>query len=273
MENGSPYRGAGCLSKCFFLSGLLKFMAMGLGCFFAVSAQADVFTSFDGSLLDPNVNLDIPDPGVGTISLDTDNQALHFTGSADLWFDRNGLPYAWVAKPLVNDGETWRVETEVHYNGPWQNVRIAGITLYDGPDGAGGSNAGQEFTFGLDQWDGPNGVWVQGLGDNQPGDSGNLYSDLMTDSVFLRLDVTENPVVDIFEFYYKLAADDPWSNLGSLQAKFPDSRVALFFKGYGVDVSFDYFYVYTIPEPGSLALLGVTLAVFFIGRKAKARMR
>jgi hypothetical protein len=253
---------------------LMKFMATGLCCFYAIAAPAEVMTSFDGTTLDPNVNLDIIDPGVGTISLDTNNHALHFTGSGgDLWADRGGLPYAWTAKPLVNAGETWRVETSLHYNDLQQSVRIAGITLYDGPDGAGGAGAGQEFTFGLDQWDNPNGVWVQGLGDNYPGDSTNLYQGLITDSVFLRLDVTEDAVLDTFDFYYKLAAGDSWSSLGSLHAKFADSRVALFFKGWDEDVSFDYFNVYAIPEPGTLALFGLTLTVCFLGRKTNARRR
>jgi hypothetical protein len=271
--NSLSYQDIGYSYKYSLLSSLTGFIAMGLCCFFTISAHSDVFTSFDGSSLDPNVNLDIPDPGVGTISLDTINHALLFTGSGDLWYDRNGLPFAWTAKPQVNAGETWRVETEVQYNDPQQNVRIAGITLYDGPDGAGGFGAGQEFTFGLDQWDGPNGVWVQGLGDNHPGDSDNLYNDLATDSVFLRMDVTEGEVLDTFDFYYKLAASDPWSSLGSLNAKFPDNRVALFFKGTDVNVSFDYFDVHAVPEPSSLALFGVILTGFFIVQLGKSRFR
>lgn len=155
----------------------------------------------------------------------------------------------------------------MNFNTPAGSLeRIAGLTLYDGPDGAGGSSAGMEFHLGLDQWDSPNGVWVQGLGDNQPGNSSNLYSEYGGNSVFLRMEVTQDSVVEHFNFMYKANAIDAWTPLGSLDANFPDSRVALFLKGSGSypddqDVSFTYFSVGAVPEIGSncLALMGFGL--------------
>jgi hypothetical protein len=222
--------------------------------------RADLMTSFEGLTLDANLNLDVPDSGVGTITLDTVNHALLFSGpGADLWHDRNGLPYAWTAIPQVGVGGMWRAETEVKYNVSghlWG--RIAGLTTYAGPDGAGGSNAGQEFTFGLDQWDAPNGVWVQGLGDNFPGDSGNLANELVTDIVDLRMDVTVGEWnYNTYNFYFKLPSEEAWSSLGTISYYNADDRVALFFKGGDMDVSFNYFNVSTVPEPSSVAMIGL----------------
>lgn len=240
---------------------------------------SDVSTTFSGSSLDPNIYLDIPNPSDATIYLDTDNGGLRFVGNnnINMWTDRASVPFAWTPKPTVTVGETWQVETQLHYNSSGGYLRIAGITLYGGPDGAGGSNAGMNFTFGLDQWDASSAVWVQGLGTNAPGDaSGNLTSgELGVDSVFLRLDVTEGDALDNFAFYYKLASGDEWTNLGSFQAKFDDSRVALFLKGGAdgdstdMDVTFDSFSVTVVPEPSTCALggLGAVFALLACRRR------
>ncbi|MEI8234175.1 MAG: PEP-CTERM sorting domain-containing protein [Verrucomicrobiota bacterium] len=221
--------------------------------------RADLTTSFQGSTLDANLHLDVPDPAVGTISLDTQNHNLLFTGAgADLWDIRNGLPYAWTAIPQVGIGGVWRAETEVQFNDAQSDVRIAGLTTYSGPDGSGGASMGQQFTFALDQWDGPNGVWVQGLGNNHPGNSDNLCAGLDTNTVDLRMDVTVGLANDnTYNFYYKLPTDSVWRSLGTIQDVNSNDRVALFLKGGDMDVSFNYFNVTTIssvPEPSSGAL-------------------
>ncbi len=156
-------------------------------------------------------------------------------------------------------------------------MRIAGLTLYGGPDGSGGSSSGQEFTFSLDQWDQPNGVWVQGLGDNQPGDSGNLDAAFASNDVFLRMEVTELPGAEHFQFMYKANPGDSWSLLGSLNANFNDARVALFLKGYSdasyQDVTFKYFDVggSNVPDTGStLALAGLGLLSVAAFRRRKS---
>lgn len=234
------------------------FTVLGL----VLPACADLTTSFQGSTLDANLFLDVPDPDVGTISLDTQNHNLLFSGpGADLWDNRNGLPYAWTAIPQVGVGGVWRAETEVQYNDAQSDVRIAGLTTYSGPDGSGGASMGQQFTFGLDQWDGPNGVWVQGLGNNHPGDSDNLSAGLDTVTVDLRMDVTVGDGDNnTYDFYYKLPTDSVWNSLGTIHDVNSNDRVALFFKGFDMDVSFNYFNVTTIstvPEPSSVALVGL----------------
>ena len=250
--------------------------------------RADMVTSFDGPTLDANLHLDVPDPGVGTVSLDTVNHSLLFYGTgADLWDTRNGLPYAWTDIPQVGVGGVWRAETEVHYNVPehvtdfgYNWGRIAGITTYAGPDGSGGSYAGQEFTFQLDQWDDPYGVWVQGLGDHAPGNLPvDLHDDgLITDTVRLRMDVTVGDAnYNTYDFYYKLLPADTWTLLGTIQYASDDTRVALFFKGGNntdgdMNVSFNYYNVTTVsgvPEPGVMALAGLGAIGLLLARPKK----
>ena len=80
------------------------------------SVRADLTTAFQGPTLDPNLQLDVPDANVGTITLDTANHDLLFQGpGADLWNGRNGLPFAWTSIPQVGVGGRWRAETEVQY--------------------------------------------------------------------------------------------------------------------------------------------------------------
>ena len=227
-----------------------------------IEARADLVTSFQGVTLDGNLHLDMPDSNVGSISLDTVNHNLLFTGSgADLWDGRNGLPYAWTAIPNVGVGGIWRAETEVHYNDFSTDSRIAGLTTYSGPDGSGGASQGQWFTFGLDHWDGPNGVWVQGLGNNHPGDSNNLVAGLDANTIDLKMDVTVGEGnSNTYDFYYKNPTDSDWASLGTIHGVDNNDRVALFFKGSDMNVSFDYFDVTTVfsavPEPSTWVLVG-----------------
>lgn len=256
------------------LRSAVSSICIGLAWAVSTAAHAELTTSFDGDSLDSNLHLDIPNSTVGTISLDTVNHSLLFKGTgADLWYDRNGLPYAWTAIPQVGVGGVWRAETEVKYNvADHMYGRIAGLTIYSGPDGTGGSSAGQEFTFGLDQWDGPNGVWVQGLGDNQPGNSSNLAAELSTDMVDLRMDVTVGESHDnTYDFSYKLPGNSTWISLGSIQNVNDDGRIALFFKGDAMDVSFNYFNVIVVPEPSSTALAGIGAIGLLLARFRKQR--
>ncbi len=254
-------------------SGMVS-LCMVLGWGLPLCVQADLVTSFEGLTLDPNLYLDVPDPDIGTIELDTVNHNLRFTGpGADLWDWRNGLPYAWTDIPQVGVGGVWRAETEVQYYDTSERGRIVGLTTYAGPDGAGGAAMGQEFTFGLDHWDWPNGVWVQGLGDNQPGDSGNLANELITDLVDLRMDVTVGDLnFNTYDFYYKQWDDVDWTGLGTISYVNEDKRVALFFKGNEMNVSFNYFNVTAVPEPGSIAMVGIgALSLWLVRLRKPAR--
>jgi len=239
-------------------------------------ACAALMTSFQGETLDANLHLDVPDSCVGTITLDTVNHNLRFQGpGADLWDARNGLPYAWTEIPPVAVGGMWRAETEVQFYGTSPSGRIVGLTTYSGPDGSGGASMGQEFTFGLDHWDGPNGVWVQGLGDNHPGDSDNLAQALVTDQVDLRMDVTVGALnYNTYTFAYKLPSDSAWTSLGTIHDVSANDRVALFFKGSDMDVSFNYFNVTeeaVVPEPASMGVAGLGAVVFCLARTIRRR--
>lgn len=245
-----------------------------LGMLSSFSSFASVVTSFDGLALDPNVHIDIPSGSSATYTLGNGELRFQASGNIDLWNARNGSPFAWTDKPLVGNGQSWYAETQMSFNTPAGSLeRFAGFTLYDGPDGAGGASAGMEFQFGLNQWNSPSGVWVQGLGDNQPGNSSNLTSVFDSNSAFLRMEVTQLSVGEHFDFMYKADAGNAWTSLGSLDANFADSRVALFLKGSGYypgvqDVSFSYFNVGAVPEFSSLGLTGVgLLSVMFRRRR------
>ena len=227
-----------------------------LGLFPLEASRADLATTFQGSTLDTNLFLDVPSAAVGAIALQTNVHKLLFSGpGADLWYGRNGLPYAWTAIPRVGLGGMWQAETEVQYYDTSPYGRIAGLTTYAGPDGSGGYFQGQEFTFGLDHWDGPNGVWVQGLGDNRPGDSGNLVQAMTADVVDLRMVVTVGAGgMKTYDFYFKPPTGETWSVLGTIHAGDRNDRVALFFKGGDMNVTFNYFNVTTL-------LAGVLYAV------------
>ena len=251
----------------------LEILGLGLlvmGGMLPAPAFAAVVTTFDGTVLDPDVFLDIPDPSIAQIV--QGNGELRFSASLgmDMWNQRAGAPFAYTSKPIVGTGQQWYAETEVRFNTFGGVDRIAGITFYGGPDGAGGYNDGMEFTFGLDQWDSPNGIWVQGLGDNVPGYSstGNLSATYGGNSAYLRVEVTDNNIGDSYSFFYKAALGDPWSLIGSFDADFDNSRVALFLKAntYSADqdASFTYFEVaQLVPEPSAFSLLAVGLGVLF----------
>ena len=205
---------------------------LALGFFATTGVRADLATYFDESTMPTNLFLDVPNTSVGTITLQNDLSRLLFYGPGrDIWSSRNGVPFAWTPVPGVGIGGSWEAETEIEYGDTNVINRIAGMTLYSGPDGAGGSNYGQEFTFGLDHWDGPNGVWVQGLGDNRPGDSGNLNIPLTANKVTLRMVVSRGPQnYHTYNFYYRLTTNDTWSSVGTIHHTAAFSRVALFCK-------------------------------------------
>lgn len=231
----------------------------------ALPAQAAVSTSFDGSTLDPNVHLDVPNPGLASVTLSGSGQ-LNFEsfGNVDLWYSRNNAPFAWTERPNVALGESWYVETRLTL--PGYNVgRLAGITFYGGPDGSGGYVDNMDFHFDIDQWGSNASVTVQGLGDNSAGDlGGNLYGASLAytnPTVSLRADVVEGGAADLYLFSYRQNDGDAWTQLGAFSSTVDNSRVAIFLKSYQpAQASFEYFNVAAaVPEPSTYAMFGLGL--------------
>ncbi|MGL4407175.1 MAG: PEP-CTERM sorting domain-containing protein [Zoogloea sp.] len=258
------------------------FASIGLGA--ANAAYASLYTDFSSTTLDPNLHLDIPNASIANISLNASTGTLNFNATSagdNLWTTRSNAPFAWTDRPTVALGQTWYTETQVSAPTNSSGV-IAGITFYGGPDGAGGSNQGQEFTFALDHWDFATAtVYVQGLGDNHPGNSSNLTGGTLSSinpAVFLRTEITENGASDLYTFMYKLNAADNWTTFGSLSTAADNSRAAIFLKtASGGSASFDYFSVgvmgNTVPEPTTLGLLGAATGVAGVLRQLGQRNR
>ena len=238
-----------------------------LWAFSTLPSTAAVLTEFSEATLNPQVFLDIPDPGLASVTLDTANGELDFitTGNTDMWTNRNNAPIAWTNRPTVGPGDSWFAETHVRFNGNGEGAqRVAGLTLWPGPDGTGGSNDGMEFSLGLNDWDN-RGIEFQGFGNGNVGDSGtgSIVATANNElSAHLRLEVTENGVSDSYLGFYKINANDPWMQFASFNSSVDNSRVGLFFKnGNGTaaehrSVSFDYFNV-AVPEPSISALLAL----------------
>ena len=192
----------------------------------------DVFDPDGNSLIDlgykPSLNFDTPNTGQGNVSYDGMNKEYHFTanGNLNMWTSRMNAPIAWTPSPIVAMGQTWFIETHVRLNNLSQDRQIAGITFYGGPDGAL-----PDFGFQLHNWPtAPFTVRLQGHGDNNPNvGSGTLPGD----SVFLRVEVTENGASDAYEFFYKVNAGDPWTSLTTYNSSIDNSRVGIFYKTNG----------------------------------------
>ena len=211
-------------------------------------------TDFSGGTLDPGVNLDVPNAGLATISLDTTNNELDMTttGNTDMWTARNNAPMAWTSRPVVASGQTWYAETFVRYNGAADGAqRVAGITLWPGPDGVGGSSGGMDFSIGLNDWNN-RGVEFQGWGASFIGDTGlrDIPATVNNESeAYLRLEITENGVTDGYVGYWKADSADPWIEFARFNSAVDNSRVGLFFKNGSStapadrSVSFGYFEV------------------------------
>ncbi|MFT5124556.1 MAG: hypothetical protein ACI9TH_000675 [Kiritimatiellia bacterium] len=235
---------------------------------FAFPSMGTVITDFTEATLDSNIQLDVPNP-VGNVTFDAgaDELRLTTTANTDMWTARNNAPIAWTSRPVVGAGESWYAETFIRYNGAANGgQRVAGITLYPGPDGTGGSTQGMDFSLGLNDWN-DRGVELQGWGSTDIGDSTLTFISATANnesSAHLRLQVTENGATDAFVAYWKANDVDPWIQFASFNSGVDSSRVGLFLKTgpiltYPTDasVSFDYFNVAAIPEPSAFGLFGL----------------
>jgi hypothetical protein len=72
-----------------------------------------------------------------------------------------------------------------------------------------------------------------------------------------------------YDFFYKLPSDESWITLGTIRYASADDRVALFFKGFDMNLSFNYFNVTrvsVVPEPGSATLAGLGAISLLLAR-------
>jgi len=148
--------------------------------------------------------------------------------SQDMWAARNGAPIMWLAAPPGS----YVAETQVTLPNV-MNKQLAGIVVYEGPDGANGS-----FTCGLDTWPGAEYMTValQRLGGGF-----NRFSPQLGPSdktVMLRMRRDETGATDTYTFWYKRPADADWIYLSDYSYSGAGARVGLFLKdGEG---TFDY---------------------------------
>ena len=244
----------------------------------AASAAVLFHTDFDeATFADTGLTADTPAPGAGdtndgsgTITLNTTNNTLDISAmAANTWETRDGAPIASVASPTVALGVTWYVETMLTHtnsadtpntNGGARPVYDqAGITFYSGTAGAnpGSENTGthQGLFVGINDWAG----WthrVQGFADNNPNVSAAGPATPIGSSadLFYRVEITENGTSDLYNFFYKEAAGDAWTQFGAtdLAQDFDNSSVGLIVKTHnlntGVTTSFDYLTIGSIPR-------------------------
>jgi hypothetical protein len=152
-------------------------------------------TSFNESVLDSLIHLDVPNSAKGNIVLDPIRGELDFTAAnnTDMWGGRADAPIAWVDTPDVPTGGKWSFETQVRIDQRHEGTVVSGITFYNDDGGL------PDFTFGINNWDGGY-IHVQQLagGRNKQfsdlGDLNSSYTPTNPDgstSAFLKVEVVE----------------------------------------------------------------------------------
>ena len=213
-------------------------------------------TSFDEGALTSKLHIDVPEPNRASVVLDAENQQLDFfaldPNGLDMYYGRNGAPIVWADSPVVQLGQSWSVQTQVHINdGFYDYEQIAGIVFYDADGGV------PNFYFALTEWlqGGQASVATQSCGGN--GISGQTYTLLApeTSDVYLKVQVTERGLTDDYQFFYKNLLADSWvavGDAGTYTSEGNDSRVGLVYKTRrdAAGVSFDDF---AITAPVSVA--------------------
>jgi hypothetical protein len=201
---------------------------------FGVST-AGISTSFEESSLISALELDIPNPSLATITLDTTNDELDFSasGNTNMWGSRQDVPIAYVMSPQVGLNQSWSVETKLRINDVGASRQVAGLTFYSDADGAKPT-----FTFGLEGWNaGGNApsysglfIALEALGSGRIREA-DIYN---ADSVYLKVEVTEKGASDDYRFFYKQSSSDPWTQHGGsayvLSSSADNARTGLWYK-------------------------------------------
>ena len=198
------------------------------------------------------LNIDTPNTDLltldsGTVTLNTVNQTLDLaSNAANLWTNREGAPFAWVASPVVEEGETWYVQTQLTHtdspggagtNSGWDQ---AGIFFYSGTPGnnPGSENTGtdQSLFAGINDWN----AWThttQGFADNNPhsGDNGVPAGGAGGVATFeYRVEVTEGGDFDTYNFFFREDPGDAWTQYGpvDLLQDFDNTAVGVYTKSH-----------------------------------------
>lgn len=217
------------------------------------TAQAGWIDNFDQpGDFDPRWGQDEPDPGRGTVVLDTANDLAHFdaTANTDMWTVRNAAPILWTATPAGD----FYIDTHVVID-TGQNVTVSGLVVYG--DGAG-SDDGEKpnFSLGLDHWNGGNRLAkMQGLGTNNPA----VAESATGGELWLRLQLNRDAGVGGVDRYvgmFKRQETDPWSTLHVLDRDVDNARVGLVQKtgGGGRTSDFSFAALQEISAPSALPL-------------------
>ena len=165
--------------------------------------------------------------------------------SHDMWDARNCAPILWIPAP----GGDYFVDTRVSLAG-LGDPQVAGIVVYDGPDGANGA-----VTLGLDTYENSGTVTVaalQRVGDHNF-DRFSPALSLPNGWLDLRLLRQGNT----FTAWYSEVGGDVWKILGSLDYAGSAARVGLFLKNGGPGHDEAYFNWFTLwrntapPSPSS----------------------
>jgi hypothetical protein len=198
-------------------------------------STAVISTSFEESSLISALKLDIPNPSVATITLDTTNDELDFnaSGNTNMWGSRQDVPIAYVMSPQVGLNQSWSVETKLRINDVGASRQVAGLTFYSDADGVKPT-----FTFGLEGWNaGGNApsysglfIALEALGSGRIREADNYNAN----SVYLKVEVTEKGSSDDYRFFYKENSSDPWTQHGGsayvLTSSADNARTGLWYK-------------------------------------------
>jgi len=189
-----------------------------------------VATSFEESSLISALKLDIPNPNLASITLDTTNDELDFSasGNTDMWSTRGATPIAYLMSPQVALNASWSIETRVRINDRGQTEQNAGLTFYADQNGARPA-----FTYGMTGWDGN---WRINIEDFDYGGQ-RENAGYGFDSAYLKVEVTEKGASDDYRFFYKQNSSDSWTQLGGASHVFTSSadnaRTGLWYKTGG----------------------------------------
>jgi len=198
---------------------------------------------FDGASWAGWWRLDLPDQGIVPALPRCGDGWLHMDTAwpCNMWNERAGAPILWTTAP----SGAFEVETSVTLESLACN-QVAGLVLYDGPDGANGIH-----TYGIYTWGGHRWACFERVGDGTQTIASPELALVDHAPLDLLLRVTPghwlglgptSPPKTYLDLYYRLSDSGLWTPLGTYAAERCPSRVGLFLKADSPSqASFDYF--------------------------------